>query len=1108
MMIFRSRSARAKRTIVQVTTFQVALSSLLLFPTVTQAQPLRPTPARSTQQARVSDATEAVSEVQISGETKVLSAASQITGAPTPDRAVLLQTARVGKDFHIIFSGLPNEVLELELGFAELQNAQPGQRIFTVDVNDKRALPDFDIVAAAGGPGRAVVRRFTITPQRGTIDFHFFASIGEAAINYVRVKGRGIDKLVAANRDPNATPILPDVDAAPPGSPDYNDLTGEVQQDAMSPTWPYGFPVGGIGAGKIEVLPNGEFANITINNNWDLPISRVPGTFFAIATKASSGVGQARVLRVPSSDVAGGNYASARPVLGSTFKAQFPFAEWNFQDDKLPINVRLEAFTPLVPQSVDDSTLPAGIFYVHLQNPKSFPVSVGVALSWEDINGRGGSRISGDQYPVAGQAIHGDAATSTVQGVMIRSSAPADGRRGSFVGDYFIGSPVKRAVVTRQLYWDPKAADVPWWKTFVSKMRLERIPAAPATVAPAPARGSSRNNGATAVCVTVNLRPKEKRRIPFIVAWHVPKITTLGQTGTAVATDALDYSTTFASALGVAGYVASKRILMHGATQEWQGMVLRSNLPQWLKLHSLNSVSTLASNAVLLEGRRFSMLESPGEMGGMMGALDHRLAAQPFLTAMWPSLDRTELELFSRAQAADGHLPRYLGNIHGGWTGMNPKMLGDNWTDPTASWVVQAARHYTATGDSDFWEKMQPSLERALDYIEKGDTDGDNQVDAPTALDEASPSNAVVAYNTGKAAAAFRAVTQLGPDRYASREPKARALKNAYIEMVKTYAGEQGTSGTFAAALAGDWALRSGGIAPLLEDETLSRALTQLQRRHMERFAPIVPMEIGADGSAPRGVPSFPLLLQPYLGAEAALAGFPSLGMNLYQRVQNLATRTWKAPWRLPLTATVPEGERPRLRSHLASASGFSALQAFSGAYLDVPGKVLYLNPQVPEELDGELTLPVFTPAFWGWLDYDARECTGTLAVTKVFAPHEEMEIRSVAQRPGADGKPVNLKQLDQPLVLRDGEVLTLTGWPCRPEGELSVSNPGMAALDEATTTTAYMDEGTTISGEFVLDNATSPSLRSQNTSETLTGDAETTDSSDATTTGPLEYGP
>ena len=49
--------------------------------------------------------------------------------------------------------------------------------------------------------------------------------------------------------------------------------------------WQAGVPIGGIGAGKIEVLTGGAFGNITINNNPLHPIAAPRGCFAAVRTR-------------------------------------------------------------------------------------------------------------------------------------------------------------------------------------------------------------------------------------------------------------------------------------------------------------------------------------------------------------------------------------------------------------------------------------------------------------------------------------------------------------------------------------------------------------------------------------------------------------------------------------------------------------------------------------------------------------------------------------------------------------------------------------------------------------------------------------------------------
>jgi hypothetical protein len=48
----------------------------------------------------------------------------------------------------------------VRLHFAEMGDAEAGQRVFDVKIQDRVALEDFDVVRAAGGPRMAVVKEF------------------------------------------------------------------------------------------------------------------------------------------------------------------------------------------------------------------------------------------------------------------------------------------------------------------------------------------------------------------------------------------------------------------------------------------------------------------------------------------------------------------------------------------------------------------------------------------------------------------------------------------------------------------------------------------------------------------------------------------------------------------------------------------------------------------------------------------------------------------------------------------------------------------------------------------------------------------------------------
>ncbi len=65
--------------------------------------------------------------------------------------------------------------------------------------------------------------------------------------------------------------------------------------------WDGGVPLGGIGCGHVDLLTDGSFGYVTINNNWDRPLKWLRGGFFAVHARAG-GRAATRMLRLSSRD--------------------------------------------------------------------------------------------------------------------------------------------------------------------------------------------------------------------------------------------------------------------------------------------------------------------------------------------------------------------------------------------------------------------------------------------------------------------------------------------------------------------------------------------------------------------------------------------------------------------------------------------------------------------------------------------------------------------------------------------------------------------------------------------------------------------------------------
>src|SRR5262245_25538474 len=127
------------------------------------------------------------------------------------------------------------------------------------------------------------------------------------------------------------------------------------------------FPLGGIGTGNLSLGARGELRDWEIFNHPGKGVT-LPNTFFTIRPQAGATEPIARVLEArlgPPHSLSHGYHpgtAAGLPRLaGATFQGLYPFARVAFDDPRLPVQVELEAFTPLVPLDPEESGIPCAI---------------------------------------------------------------------------------------------------------------------------------------------------------------------------------------------------------------------------------------------------------------------------------------------------------------------------------------------------------------------------------------------------------------------------------------------------------------------------------------------------------------------------------------------------------------------------------------------------------------------------------------------------------------------------------------------------------------------------------------------------------------------------
>jgi uncharacterized protein (DUF608 family) len=267
------------------------------------------------------------------------------------------------------------------------------------------------------------------------------------------------------------------------------------------------FPLGGIGAGMICLEGAGALSHVSVRNRPD--IFNEPLLFAAICLKGEFNL--ARVLEGPVPKWKlffpwGGVHGSAGngsrdktygfPHFRSAeFLARFPFATVRLRDDKVPLDVVIEGWSPFTPGDEDRASLPVAGLEYQFNNPGDEAIEAVFSFHARNFMARGSG---GDEvWPTPGGFVlwqSGSAERPWDQGAF---SATIDDPEARVNCAWFRGG-----------WFDPLTVV---WETIAEGSAPEAGP---------PADGRSSPGGS--LYVPLRLEPGQEKRLVVRLAWHVP----------------------------------------------------------------------------------------------------------------------------------------------------------------------------------------------------------------------------------------------------------------------------------------------------------------------------------------------------------------------------------------------------------------------------------------------------------------------------------------------------------------------------------------------------------------------------------------------------------
>lgn len=484
-------------------------------------------------------------------------------------------------------------------------------------------------------------------------------------------------------------------------------FTGEALREVA-------FPLGGIGTGTVSLGGRGNLRDWEIFNRPGKE-KDLPYTFFALWAKPEGGPSVARVLertfmtpyppqKMPTSAVSG-----LPRLKEATFSGGYPLAQIDFEDDALPVTVRLNAVNPFIPLNERDSGIPLATFTWTLHNPGPLPVEATVACSLmnachydgsarlgnrfhklfgqnlnEFIEGKGlrGLRMSCGKYPVDHPQFGTMALTTTAEDVTVKTRW----ERAGWWDD-------------AQEFWDDFAGD----GLLTDKHHPDPSPEGQTDV------GS--------LGIRLRLEAGETVEAPFFISWHFPNLTNNWNERDA---DLFGkrvgnwYATQWQDAWSVAEYAVENWPRLQQETERFFDTFFESTLPAGvLDAASANASIIRTTTCLRTEDGRLNAFEGCSENVGCCPMnCTHVWNYAQSMAYLFPGLERSvRLTDFKHNTRPNGDMAfRTLLPLADKLWAFKPAADGQMGT------IMRAYREWLQCGDIDYLKAVWPGVVKALEF--------------------------------------------------------------------------------------------------------------------------------------------------------------------------------------------------------------------------------------------------------------------------------------------------------------------------------------------------------------------------------------------------------
>jgi len=489
-------------------------------------------------------------------------------------------------------------------------------------------------------------------------------------------------------------------------------------------------PLGGIGTGTVSLGGRGNLLSWEVVNR-PAKLFTPDSCFFALYAKPA---GQDAVCRALEGQIDEADYegASGCPVPNHglprfrkcSFRAAYPLGQVLLSDPDVPVDVRLEAFNPLVPPDADKSGIPVAVLRYVLRNKTGRAVTASVCGSLRNFIGTDGSGGSSKDN------VNAFKKSGKVQGVMMTSQGVD--KSAEQYGTMALATLATSGVTHRTAWeaggWATSILD--FWDDLSADGKLDDRDR------------EKQEQPVGSLAAGVTIPPRGTREITFLLTWHFPNRQTWtpakaekptdgkaeGNCGCGAACDpnyiGNYYATQYADAWAVAERTAAALPKLEAETVEFVDTFCKSDLPQAVKEAALCNVSTLRTQTCFRtdDGRFYGFEGCCDNVGCCLGSCTHVWNYEHTTALLFGSLARSMREVeFMQAVHDDGcmsfrvHLPVERAQE-------SRKAAADG----QMGCLMKMYRDWQLSGDTEMLKRFWPNVKKAVSFCwAKGGWDAD-----------------------------------------------------------------------------------------------------------------------------------------------------------------------------------------------------------------------------------------------------------------------------------------------------------------------------------------------------------------------------------------------